>query len=197
MQINNLQIQKMALGKAFDKRYDELFSSYLKNISEIQKTTNKKTDQSSGVNSVQDMQASEQKHESIQKAADKFYKEQKYIRNIYEQEKYKLDIQEAPSIHTMISASNRKQKLMIDNMNEQIESAKKALKDKISNGNYNFLEQIELKRDFEKFQNNLKYKISKEISGFKSSYHDALVNKNIKEIDRLEKSLLTDLLSQI
>ena len=197
MQINNLQTQRAALVKAFDKRYDELFSSYLKNISEIQKTTNKKTDQSSGINSVQDIQMSEQKHESIQNAADNFYKEQKYIRDIYEQEKYKLDIQEAPSIHTMISAANRKQKLMIDNMNEQIESAKKALKDKISNGNYNFLEQIELKRDFEKFQNNLKYKISKEISDFKSSYHDALANKNIKEIDRLEKSLLTDLLSQI
>lgn len=194
MLINYLQSQKFALDRSFNKSYEKLFSTHLNTINSI--SQNKLNKQDSFENSSLD-QTREMNYNLIQEASDKFYKEYKTLRNEYEHERYKLDIQEAPSIHTMTSAINYKQKILFEEMNERIAAEQKRLKDKILSGRYNFLEEIALKNEFEEFKSNLQETVSKEISDFRASYHDALVNRNSSRIDELENSLLSNILSKL
>ena len=114
MQINDIRSQKLALGKAYTKAYNELFANHLKDVD------NKKY---AKVNL-----ADTKEQHSIQESSDKFYKDFKKINRLYETEKFKLDMQETPSIHTMTAAVNYKQKMMFDDMNEQISSEYAKLK---------------------------------------------------------------------
>lgn len=173
MQIQDIQKQKIALDKAYTKSSGELFSAYLKKLNGETKTGTQKA------------------------LANEFYQEHKTLRNVYETQKYKLDIQETPSIHTMVAAVNYKQRLMIDDMNSKLEEAYKAMKDKFRSGNYSFAQKVELKEEYKELEKSLKENLTKEMAEFRSSYYDALTKRNNSKIDALENSLLSNLLSKI
>lgn len=172
MQIQNLQEQKIALGKAYMKSYAELFSAYITKLNDQNQTEPKEVQ------------------------ADNFYKNQKELENAYETEKYKLNIQEAPSIHTMIAAVNYKQKLMIDDMNAELKEAYQELKSKLKSGRYTLAERTKLREEYKDLKDRLRANLSTEMSRFRASYYDALVSKNISKIDNMEQSLLSNLLSK-
>lgn len=172
MHIQDIQKQKIALGKAYMKSYGDLFSTYITKLNSQNQTEPKE----------------------IQ--ADNFYNNQKKLENTYETEKYKLDIQEDPSIHTMISAVNYKQRLMMEDMNSRLKEAYTELKTKLNSGKYSFFERVELKAEYNELENNLKENLSNEIANFRSNYYNALVKRDTSKIDQLESSLLSNLLSK-
>lgn len=206
MQIDDIYTRKIALGKAYTKRYDEIFSNYLNTINSIQSLV--KTEQVADKPAAKIFWNKEQAKQSsndtiakrspisIQAAADKFYKEFKAINHLYETEKYKLDIQEEPNIHTMTSTVNYKQKIMFDDMNEQISTRYEKLNKELKSGKYNFFEKAELKKQFKEFEANLKEKTYEELRQFRIMYYEALMKKDNKTIDNLENSLLSNLLSK-
>lgn len=173
MNISDLQLQRNILSKTFTNAYNELFSTHLAKIQDESKDIVTKMNLS-----------------------NEFYQTQKSLRNEYDAEKYKLETKESPSVHTMTSAINYKQKLLTEEMNERIEAESRKLKAKILSGKYNFLEELKFKNDFKKFQAELKVKLSNEIYNFRASYHEALVSRNSPKIDSLENSLLSNLLSK-
>ncbi|WP_169975080.1 MULTISPECIES: hypothetical protein [unclassified Campylobacter] len=173
MQIQNIQKQISALGRAYTKSYDELFSNYVKKTN------------------------SESNQEIQTRLANEFYKEQKELQKVYEAKKYELYIQEVPSMHTMIHVVNYKQKIMIDEMNFKLKEAYQELKNNLTSGRYNAMEKLELKAKYREFKQNLKDETFKEIDKFSASYQDALVSRDNSRIDQLENSLLTNLLSKI
>ena len=173
MQINDTQLQKTSLTKAFLKSYDDAFQNYLN------KLQNDKSDI------------------RVQKnLSDDFYNTQKKLRDKYETEKYKLDIKEQPSLNTMISAINYHQKLILDELNEEIKAANKELQTKKASGKYNFLEELRLEREFDELQDELRKKATDKISKFNSDYRKALKKRDVSAIDNLENSLLANLLAK-
>lgn len=197
MHINETYLKKQALSKAFTKRYEELFSTHLKNIQSIYNNAEtKKATINSGSN-IENTKIVERQHKSIQESSDKFYKEQRQIRDIYEREKYRLDIEKSPNINTMISATSYHQNLILNDMNDQLETEKNNLKDKLSSGKYNFLEQLKLKNEFDELSDKIKEEAHNKISKFSSSYRDAFVKKDIRKINELQNSLLSNILSKL
>ena len=153
MQINDAQLQKTSLTKAFLKSYDDAFQNYLNKL-------------------------------------------QNELRDKYETEKYKLDIKEQPNLNTMISAINYHQKLILDELNEEIKAANKELQTKKASGKYNFLEELRLEREFDELQDELRKKATDKISKFNSDYREALKKRDVSAIDNLENSLLANLLAK-
>lgn len=173
MQIKNLQEQKLALGKAYVKSYNDLFANYLNKLN------------------------AETTIEEKQGLSKTFYDKYKKLNNTYEQEKYKISIQEQPSITTMYSAINYKQKLLIDNMNAKLKEENDELNKKILSGKYTLSEKTKFQKEYDDLEQNLKDSIFKEIANFRSSYYNALIKRDTSKIDQLENSLLTNLLSKI
>lgn len=173
MQINNLQEQKILLGKAYVKNYDKLFEKYMDNLTKEENTKIK---------------------EDI---SNTFYSNRKKLNNEYERELYKIEIQESPSTHTMYSAVNYKQKILIDNMNDILEKASKELAEKIANPKYGFFEKIEFQAEYDELKERLKDDVAREVRSFRQDYYQALKSRNNSKIDKLEQSLLTNMLSEL
>ena len=96
----------------------------------------------------------------------------------------------------MISAINYHQKLILDELNEEIKAANKELQAKKASGKYNFLEELRLEREFDELQDELRKKATDKISKFNSDYREALKKRDVSAIDNLENSLLANLLAK-
>ena len=173
MQVNDIHLQQLALGKAFSKGYDKIFQSYIKKLENYK----------------------EKDIKSRQEASDEFYDTQKKLRDQYEATKYKFDIQERPNIYTMTSATNYNQKITLDKMNEEIEAERKKLKEKLASGKYDFMERLRLNNEFNDFRENLREKAFSDIKKFNDQYQRAFIKKDFSTISNLQNSLLSSLLS--
>ncbi|MGP1534110.1 MAG: hypothetical protein ACTTJF_08600 [Campylobacter sp.] len=174
MRISELQQQKISLGKAYVKSYSELFSKYL------EKT--------------QDSGASKKDKEN---AYNELLLGDKAMRKAYETAKYKLDIKESPSIHTMYSAVNYKQSMLLDEMQEKLKVEQANLQEKLKSGKYNYFEKADLKAEYDELEKKLKKEVFDKVDKFKIDYYDALIKGNASKIDKMEDSLLSNLLSQV
>ena len=177
MKINDLRSQKIALGRAYVKNFNELFASHLANVKE----------ESAKDTTTRDMHA----------VSGKFSKARKELHDAYETEKYKLTIQEAPSVHTMYAAADYKQNLLLKDMNKRLEVEYDKLQEKLDSGKYNYFEREELKREYDTLKEKLRDGVYGEVDKFREMYFQALSKDNTAEIDKLENSLLSNLLSDI
>lgn len=174
MKIDNLHLQKLSLGSRYTKKFNDLFEKYINSVN-----------------------SDDVPKEDIEKASNSFDKDIKKLHNVYEAERYKIDIQEKPSVHTMYSAINYKQSILVEAMNDKLKAEYKELNRKLSSSEYDFFEKIKLKEEYEEFKDNLKNSIFKEIDEFKLNYYQALKTRNYTKIDKLENGLLSDLLLKL